>query len=297
LAARWIRHHGTPRTAGATLHQQFLDLFETGQVRFGPAYPAGSTLRWLSVLEHKYGRPPGCATADIDLASRPDEDTPHRCADCGEPLQTTRPGLTGDPAELLVTHTHTAIGADDRPVDGQLYTRQRLRSGTTLNGVLTGPPELLDLLLDDDTPLSLGGNRTASGRASLHREPGTLAPPQIVGTRLILRLHSPAIFLDPYGRSRTSPDPVDLAHRLGVDHVDVVHPSRWVRTDTVAGWHQASNLPKPTEHVATAGSVYLVDCDRTPDPTTLAALARDGIGLRRHEGFGWISHPNAGATA
>jgi CRISPR-associated protein Csx10 len=62
----------------------------------------------------------------------------------------------------------------------------------------------------------------------------------------------------------------------------------WTRPVTVTGWHAASGLPKPEELCAVTGSTYRL----SGPPERLRRLAdrlqRDGIGLRRTEGFGDI---------
>ncbi|GGL05136.1 hypothetical protein GCM10012284_44580 [Mangrovihabitans endophyticus] len=291
FAARWIRQHGTPRTMSPDGRERFLTVFESGAVRFGPLYPHHSALRWLSAPTHKYGRPSDCTTPEPDLA---DTEADPVCTGCTTPLESARDGLDGADG-LLTDRTHAGLDADDRPIDGQLYTRQRIRGGTRLDGLLTGPTDLLDQLTTDTSPLLLGGNRTASGRTTLTHQPATIDPPETTGQTVILRLHSPAIFVDDYGRPLPAPHPPDLARRLGIDNVHIER--HWVRTDTVGGWHLASGLPKPTEQVTVAGSVYRLRCSSPPPSQALAALAHHGIGLRRHEGFGWISYPRAGDPA
>jgi CRISPR-associated protein Csx10 len=98
---------------------------------------------------------------------------------------------------------------------------------------------------------------------------------------LVIRLTSPAIFVDPAGRPCAAPDP-----RLDLDGATVARS--WARTEIWTGWHAASRLPKPEELCAVAGSTYRL----TGPPGVLSGLAARlpaaGIGLRRAEGFGGV---------
>lgn len=115
--------------------------------------------------------------------------------------------------------------------------------------------------------------------------------PQRIGTGVILRLASPAVFVDDNGRPTLTPNAADVSAQLGVPCRIV---RNWTRWHDVGGWHTASGLPKSTELAAAAGSTYLVEpCDRSEkfSDDALLHLGSDGVGLRRHEGFGHLTGP------
>jgi hypothetical protein len=57
----------------------------------------------------------------------------------------------------------------------------------------------------------------------------------------------------------------------------------------------ASGLPKPQELTVAAGSTYLIQIQDYPErvhgDTSLRTLGAEGLGLRRHEGFGDLAPP------
>ena len=73
---------------------------------------------------------------------------------------------------------------------------------------------------------------------------------------------------------------------------------RWVAAVTgherLRGWNSAHGLPRQDEWLVDRGATYVYRFEGTPDQrgalvARLAALADDGIGLRRNEGFGVVS--------
>ena len=72
----------------------------------------------------------------------------------------------------------------------------------------------------------------------------------------------------------------------------------WVRTASVGGFHSRLGFPHQQRSAIAAGSVFVFDLGRTSVTTSLlAALERDGLGLRRHLGYGRVAlnlHGEAG---
>ncbi|MGH3252490.1 MAG: hypothetical protein ACRDOI_40620, partial [Trebonia sp.] len=105
---------------------------------------------------------------------------------------------------------------------------------------------------------------------------------------LVIRLRSPGIFTDDYGRPARAPSPAELGAVLGA-------PARvvksWTRWEQAGGWHAASGLPKHQELTVSAGSTFIIHPERMVDDTALRTLASRGLGLRRHEGFGDLGPP------
>ena len=155
-----------------------------------------------------------------------------------------------------------------------MYAHGALPAGTILTGYIHGR----DPWLERPRRLRLGGRRTVSGSADYQAVPlrpaeedqmpnewPGLAPPAGSArpaeslpaspgrddTRLVIRLASPAVFVDAAGRPSLEPDPV-----LDLDGATVER--RWARPATWSGWHAASRLPKPDEVCAIAGSTYRI---------------------------------------
>lgn len=319
LAAAWIRRHGAPAGAEPALREQFIALFERG-VRFGPLLAPGWGVLPLCVLRCKYRPYPECRDTLIDTALQPEGDDygaalEARCDACQGPLTAgtgeveplAAQARGGGPAGSATVRT-TRVQLTDRETaaEGMLFTRTALAhrnpdgSARTLAGrIVGGGPWLLGA-----HRIQLGGRRSTGGDASCRitpdpatpvADPGDesgegdrgAAPALLDGHRLVLRLTSPAVFVDEYGRATDQPDRAQLRRLLGVE---VPAPARtWTRRELTGGWHAASRLPKPDDYAATAGCVYEYRLREDPGPQALRRLLDHGVGLRRAEGFGWIA--------
>ena len=281
LAAAWIAEYGPPTAENPDADpSRFRELFDGG-IRYGPLYAAGSTRVPISVLRCKYPNESACDTTVVDQAF----EATVPCPGCGRRLEQSKGALTSPAGGTLRRTVRTSIDeATGRAREGELYAKAAIPAGTVLTGTIHGA----DAWLRQSRTLRLGGRRSVGGGATFCAEPGpavdagdlTLPP----GTPLVVRLVSPAIFVDVAGRPRLEPDPtLDLA---GAQPGVVVPDRSWTRPVTWEGWHAASRLPKPVETCAAAGSTYRF----TGEPHALARLAdrilREGIGLRRAEGFG-----------
>jgi CRISPR-associated protein Csx10 len=284
FAAAWLARNG-PAKPGTPERAEFLGLFEGG-VRFGSLLRDGTEYLSLAVAGHKYDPTDDCQTVDWDRALG--GDPPLYCPDCGSPVE-QRHGLDGDrPAPAR--RTSVAIGEAGVAVPGQLFTRETLRAGQSFRGTITADGEQATILAGLG-PVRIGGRRTTHGLAQVAiRQTGT--PPSAQrrpgGDDLIVRLRSPGIFTDDYGRPSPEPSPAELEAALGVP-ARVRH--RWIRWEQAGGWHAASGLPKQQELTVAAGSAFLIHPERTVDDSGLARLAARGLGLRRHEGFGDLAPP------
>lgn len=284
LAASWIAEHGAP--TGSRRRREFVDLFEGG-VRFGPLF-SGQPIPSLAVLAHKYPAGPACTHDDLDEVEYPD--APSACPDCGSPWA-ARKDLPDEDGVVVRRRTSVVIGSTGVADRGGLYTRDTLTpvrsDGSAL--VLTGhlvaqDPALLDCIGQLET-VRIGGRRTTHGLARVEVDPaGDPTPPQVLPDgRVVLRLRSPGVFVDTTGRPTAIPGQHLLARFLGPG---CVVERSWYRWQTVGGWHVASGLPKPVELAVAAGSTYVVRPGRPVAEVDLTRLARHGLGLRRHEGFG-----------
>ncbi len=285
FAAAWLARNGVSAN-GTPERAEFLRLFEGG-VRFGALLPQGAEDPSLSVISHKYEVRDTCGEVELDRATA--DEVPLRCPDCDSPLAQRR-ALRGTRPRLR-RRTSVSIGESGVARRGQLFTRETLPEELAFVGTITaGEPGLLDVL-SALGPVRVGGRRTTHGLASVAITSDS-APPPTAERRpdglLVLRLHSPGIFVDGHGRPSPEPSRAELERLLGVP-AHVVR--RWTRWQQVGGWHIASGLPKPSELAVAAGSTYLISAERAVADQALNALGHHGVGLRRHEGFGDLAPP------
>lgn len=285
LASAWITLNGAPESGSN--RAGFIALFE-GAVRFAPAY-LGEPPISLAVRKHKYSPREDCDPLEIDMAVTSGR-APTSCRTCEGQLEDAK-GLRGKDTAAAGRHTSVPIGEKGIAQDGQLFSRDSMRAGLVLQSTLTGPAAAIEELAGLGT-IWLGGRRTSHGMATLRLGDVTTPPlPERTAGGVILRLASPAVFVDDYGRPSLTPNAADLSDQLGVQCRIV---RSWTRWHDVGGWHAASGLPKPTELAASAGSTYVLEpCPGAGSITdeALERLGREGVGLRRHEGFGHLAGP------
>jgi CRISPR-associated protein Csx10 len=283
FAAAWLARHGASQP-GTPQRKEFLRLFEGG-VRFGSLLRDGTEFMSLAVVGHKYDPTDACGYIDYDRALG--DEPPQYCPDCGSPLEQLK-GLHGTrPAPAR--RTSVAIGESGTALSGQLFTRETLRAGQAFRGTIIASQDQR-AILDGLGPVRIGGRRTTHGLAQVSIS-GAGTPPTAQRRpdgMLVVRLRSPGIFTDAYGRPASHPSAADLEDVLGV-------PARvmksWTRWEQAGGWHAASGLPKPQELTVSAGSTFLIHPERAVDDSALANLGARGLGLRRHEGFGDLAPP------
>jgi CRISPR-associated protein Csx10 len=280
FAGAWLARHG-PSEPGTPERKAFTGLFEGG-VRFGTLLRADAEPASLAVIGHKYEPLDTCEVVDYDRAAG--DQPPPYCSKCWSPIER----LTAGRAEVR-RRTSVAIGADGVAVRGQLFTRETLPEGTVFRGTLIADQDLA-ATLEALGPIRVGGRRTTHGLAQVAIDPAVNPPgaERRGEDHLILRLRSPGIFTDDNGYPSRDPSPSELRAALGCP-AHVVR--RWFRWHQDGGWHMASGLPKPSELAVAAGSTYLIMTERRVDDPQLNMLARRGVGLRRHEGFGDLAPP------
>lgn len=283
-AAAWIRTLGAPEP-GTAHRQAFTEVFESDGV-YGPLHRAGGFPVPISVLVHKYQAEPGCRRLWWDRSLGADAT---ECPDCGQGLEAAK----GEPHERpnRLRRTRAALTTEGVAEDEQLYRKDSLPRHQVFTGWVSGSAvQAFEIGGERLQRLWLGGGRTTGGLAHVVIDPD--AEPEALesdGTAVVLRLASPAIFVDDTGLPAEVPSTAELRSALGVDEVAVV--GYWTRWGEAAGWHAAAGLAKPTERVVAAGSTYRVQCDRAPAPEALHALRVRGLGLRRREGFGALCPP------
>lgn len=291
-AAAWLtervggRRPEVPRTGA--LREEFLDLFEGG-VRFGPLYAAGGPGR-LSVLRHKYQAGAGCTPAWDQAAPGPADATRDElsCRTCGQVLEPAKGEIPQPPT---TRRGHVERDAEGLARDGALFSRQSLRRSSSPSS--PGPPFSGRIVVsrpEQQAALAalrphLGGRRSSHGLIRADWAPAAHPALPEDPEHFVMVLNSPGVFVDDEGYPTRRPPAAELARRLGVAEGQVRIVRSWTRWAEEGGWHAASGLPKHSELVAAAGSTYVVEAGGA-GPAGLAELWRQGVGLRRHEGFG-----------
>lgn len=266
LASAWIAAHGTP-------DDLFEDTFDR-RIRFGPAFPDGLTLVPQSVHLCKYHQSGAPHAASYDEALlNPGEVLPEPCGawdrSKGEP---SWPHASLVSASALTPGTLSVS-------DGQLYSRETLPAGTIFRGhlVATHTPDsrLLDMM-----GAFVGGKSSVLGHVTISiTEAAPPTPPTTHDWYLVST--APTILIDEAGRPTS-----DCTFALGLAGItSPVHRigSR-IQTEGTGGWHAASGLPKPADVAIAPGMVLKLD-----DAEAAARLLDHGLGLRRPEGYGWLT--------
>ena len=291
LAAAWIRAHDAPTPENPRRHE-FVALFEGADaVRFNSLYALGAP-RGLSALVHKHER--GCRKP-YDALDYEEHRVPTMC-ECAPTLAVPLEPTKGDVPRVaggLRRDFSAALGKEETAVTGQLFGVESIDSEAMpeLAGFITCTPQDRVVLESLGGAMIIGGSGSTKGMATLTLEEGGSPDTdrfhlQGDSARLILKLASPALFVDELGRPAELPDLAELEEALGVPVRRDRPVRKWIRWTTEGGWHGASGLPKPTERCVSAGSTYMITLAQRPPEEALARLASRGLGLRRYEGFG-----------
>jgi CRISPR-associated protein Csx10 len=275
LAAAWIAENGPPGPRNDRT-SDFRALFD-GRYRYGALHLVGSAIVPVSARLCKYPkRDAGCEWQAVDAAF----ETGIACPSCGGPTEQGKGQVLLPSGVVLDRLTRTSIAPGTaKAKDGELYAHGALPAGSTLTGVIHGRHPWLEY----PRSLRLGGRRTVGGSAYFRAAPVVPSPsPELSphSDRIVIRLSTPAIFTDVAGRPCLEPD-----SDLDLSGCRVQSPS-WARPVKWQGWHAASRLPKPEELCAAAGSTYQVTGNGESLRRLAERLPREGIGLRRTEGFG-----------
>ena len=114
----------------------------------------------------------------------------------------------------------------------------------------------------------------------------TLSPLNITG--FSITLYSDAIIMDKFMRYKSCIDETYLKEAFNMDNVECICAFNAVRE--ILGWNAAWGLPKEKEVAIEKGSVFFFKCDAEQKNTldTLKQMEKEGVGLRREEGFGRV---------
>lgn len=273
LAGAWLSRFGDPGDHDAIFERQ------VAYVLVGPATSTAATQVPLDRLVCKYRPLPACAgTALKDDVTRTD------CPACGGPLEPSKGTWSG---VRLERSTRTALDREETALEGNLYSREALSSHQTFQAEAWAE----DLSWLEGIPaVRVGGRRTVGGRMAISVEQREPEPPNVSGTTLSVRCLAPTVLLDGYGTTSLKPSPMDLERALRAAPAPAARLVRsWTRPGTVGGWHAQGCLPKATEVCAVAGSVFEIDLGRAATPEDALAVERAGLGVRRGDGYGWVT--------
>jgi len=269
----------------AVERELFVELFEGG-VRFGPAY-FGSAPLGVSVLQHKYGPLHSCKRPSWDRAFLSEVDVPVECPDCRQPLVEAKGEIDDEGiSKGRQTRTRMRNGLVDVE-DGALFADEYLRPRSLLaRGQIFGRPDLLQKIVDIQG-VRMGGSLSTKGAVAVEisDQSHRLAA---VSKTIVVRMVSPALFVDNDGFASRAPDLNQLSKIVGVAASDIEIEESWTRWVKIGGWHAASALPKNEELAICAGSTFRIKFAQNLTPEQVDALVQHGIGLRRHEGFGHL---------
>ena len=287
LAQLWLFEFGTP-------DQRFHELFD-GSLRWPALLPRHTVLVPMSVRRCKYRPEPGCRTVAVDQFD-PEAKPEQNCPVCDGSLELAKGELMELGVRRVATTSRTTVSlnADETAADGELFTRDGLPAGTELAGSTVLPAALDRSLAEWLTSLTgrtiqLGGRRSVAGRARL--DAVAVHPEEVralvAGTRLALRLISPAVVLDDQGATSTTAAAfLDSTGLRG--KVQPEHRRAYLRSAHLGGWNGLAGTPRPTDTGLAAGSTVVVQVT-TAGGISAAELERvlqDGVGVRQSEGFG-----------
>lgn len=261
----------------------FARLFDA-DLRVGQAVPRGAMLRGASEDRCKYQPEESCTQVSHDRAFEfafPTLKLPSPTCDvCSGPLKAS-PGWVHTPRSSR--RRMAELDADETPVAERLYSREVFGTSVKASLEFTGTIySSSDLSWLNGLAVSVGGRRSAGlGRARVAITPADLTVE--AGARTILRASSPIILLDEYGAPTLRPEylEAEIARVTGVA-VALRDGGRWIRSESIAGWHVRSATPKVAEWAIADGSTFVID---GLDRDTGARLAA-GIGYRTAEGYG-----------
>lgn len=270
LAAAWAAQ-------GNQRDEDFKQVFE--RARFSPVIPDGVTVIGQSEQKMKYPQP---ETPQSEI--RIDEAFTQRLTPADAQAKGYERCAGGYLGGRFITQTTTALTPrKNTAATGQLFSRQAIEAGTKFRGHIVLPnaaPTATLLRLDT---VFVGGRSSVMGKCAVQltvaSEPNI---PRNDNAEVVLRTCSPTILVDAFGAPTTDFTAALESYGLAVEDT-------WARrldTFSAGGWHIASGLPKPQEISLAPGATAKV---RVPKPADLLAAIAGGIGVRRNEGYGWLT--------
>lgn len=114
-------------------------------------------------------------------------------------------------------------------------------------------------------------------------------PPDLDDNRLIITTLSPLLAVNDYGHTDARFPTHELANVLGVKACELKLSCSYTRTEMISGYHSHLRLPRQQCEGIATGSVFVFCINAILDEKRLLKLERNGLGLRKNEGFGRIA--------
>lgn len=285
IAAKYITKNGIDST--------FADRFLHG-VRFRYALPASHGVRssaiplsWVS-CKHE----PGHGSIDRARAWLEHDlfgDRPWECdkPGCGAERETQSGWMSADDSIVdpeIGAYTRSA-NENGVAAEGLLFTTHQINRREEFIAEIWGrhPCETLELAgIGPGSTLRVGRSKTTNGWLRITDITDAVPKPIPADAEFVaLVMRSPAILRDPW--LRPSRKPV-------IDGYTVAPEGVWTAWTTIYGWNSAAKIPKTPDVALSSGSTVLLmrDGESATGSLSLEQAAREGIGLRRPEGFGEI---------
>ena len=199
---------------------------------------------------------------------------------------------------------------------GALFQYEALEAGQSFQGAVLGTMEDLVKLqtwLPHGSLVSIGRSRSAQyGETSfewIDETPKELSdvlaewnafmdrenydpedvPPVLADSRLIVTTLSPLLTVNDNGHPDARFPTRELAEVLGIAASELKLSGSYTRTEMISGYHSHLRLPRQQWQGIAAGSVFVFCIKATLNEKRLLKLERNGLGLRKNEGFGRIA--------
>ena len=174
-----------------------------------------------------------------------------------------------------------ALGSEDDLKDLQTWLRKgQIRIGRSRSAQY-GEAEFEWL---DDAPQELNGRVEWDGfvEQQIHDVPDP-------SNHLIITTLSPLLTVNDYGHPDAHFPKGELAEALGLEASELKLSSSYTRTEVIGGYNSHLRLPRQQWPAIAPGSVFVFKTGQSLDQERLSKLERDGLGLRRGEGYGRIA--------
>lgn len=193
---------------------------------------------------------------------------------------------------------------------GTIFQYEAIQAGQIFQGAVLGSKsELADLQkwLRDGSLIRVGRSRSAQYGETKFEWIGKIeklckhtewngflsqSPPRNLGKRLIITTLSSLLNVNDRGHPDVNFPVQELAAVLGLKASDLTLSSSYTRTETISGYNSHLRLPRQQVPAIGAGSVFEFELARDlteTDQKQLLKLERNGLGMRKNEGYGRVA--------
>lgn len=310
-AWRYLNQAGhTP--ADPTFRHAFLD----GRLRFLTAYPeATDTQQRLIPIPHSIRKFKDTEEL-IDFVEQVPENKPTKRLD--RRYAKIDGGLLKTQSVKTERNYHHARASKNRrigralgsqiPNGGALFTYEAIQVEQSFRGAVLGSEDdLIDLKkwLQSPETISIGRSRSAqygkaefewvddvpcglSGRTEWDGFNSLQTPPNVDKTLIITTL-SPLLTVNDKGHPDARFPQEELTTILGLTTSELTLSASYTRTEIIGGYHGHLRLPRQQWPAVAVGSVFVFKITEELDENGLLELERNGLGLRKGEGYGRIA--------